>query len=207
MATEENGKEPAKKSSNPLLFFGIGCLVLLVILGILGSVVMKFFVKKAGVGLLQSAIEKKTGVKTNLQDLENGKMSFTDEKTGAKVDIGSGKIPDTFPKDFPVYPGAKVVSVLSGSEKGKNSGFWVAFSTADSVDKVSEFYKINLTKNGWETTANYASGDTSTLAVTKGKMSGSVSVTRATEAKETEIMVVLSEDTGSGNTGETPSAE
>src|SRR3989344_3507920 len=95
-----------KKKVNPLVFVGIGCLVLLVLLGVGSTIVTKFFAKQIGTGLVEKAIESKTGVKTNIEDLEKGKMTFTDEKTGAKVDIGTNEVPDTFPKDFPLYPGA-----------------------------------------------------------------------------------------------------
>ena len=188
-------KKVEKKGTNPLIFVGVGCLVLLVILGVAGSLVMKFFAKKVGVGFLQGAIESKTGIKTNLQDLEKGKMTFTDPKTGSKVDIGTGKIPDTFPKDFPIYPGATVTSALSGSEKGENNGFWVTLSTADSLDKVVSFYTGKLKASGWETTANYSAGGTSTQTVTKGDLSGSLAVTREDDAQETQIMIILGSDT------------
>jgi hypothetical protein len=174
-------KKPVKKGANPLLFVGIGCLVLFVILAIVGSIAV----------FLSGAIESKTGIKTNLSDVENGKFSFTDEKTGAKVDIGTDKLPDSFPKDFPVYPGAKVTGVLSGSEQGKSTGAWITFTTADSKDKVAAFYKTNLKSNGWTDVATYASGDTVTQTVSKGTMSGTVGITRAADEKETEIIVML----------------
>jgi hypothetical protein len=189
-----------KKGTNPIVFVGIGCLVLLVLLGVAGSIFVKFFAKNVGVGLLQGAIEKKTGVKTNLQDIEKGKMTFTDEKTGAKVDIGSTTLPDTFPKDFPVYPGAKVTGVLSGTQKGKSSGFWVTLTTSDSVDKVAAYYKTNLKANGWSTTATYAAGDTSTNVVEKGTLSGTVAVTKGTGSKETDIVIAI----GDGNSTPEP---
>lgn len=180
-----------KKGTNQLIFVGIGCLVLIVLFGLASSIFMKFFAKKVGIGMLQGAIENKTGVKTNLSDLEKGKLSFTDPKTGSKVDIGTGKIPETFPKDFPIYTGAKVTSVMSGSEKGNNNGFWVTLSTSDSMDKVSTFYTNKLAENGWETTSNYSSGDTSTRTVTKGIYSGSIAITQSSDSKETEIMIIL----------------
>jgi hypothetical protein len=195
-------KKQEKKGTNPLLFIGIGCFVLLVIAGVVSSIAMKFFAKKIGVGLLQSAIESKTGVKTNLGDIEKGKLSFTDDKTGAKVDIGSDKLPDTFPKDFPVYPGAKVTGVLSGTEKGKSTGAWVTFTTADTKDKVSAYYKANLASNGWSDLATYASGDTVTQSVQKGTMSGTVGITRASDATETQIIVMLGVDNTPQNTPE-----
>lgn len=196
---ETKSSETGKKGTgiNPLLVVGGGCLVLLVVLGVLLSVAGGWLAKKVGLSFLQSAIEKNTGVKTSLSDIEKGKLSFTDEKTGSKVDIGSGKIPDSFPKDFPIYPGAKVTSVLSGSEKGKNNGFWVTLSTADSLDKVETYYKTNLTKNGWSETSSYSTGDTTTQTVTKGDLSGSVAITRASDAKETDIMIILGQDQSS----------
>ncbi len=183
-----------KKGTNPLVMVGIGCFVLLVILGLASSFVMKFFAKKVGIGLLQGAIENKTGVKTNLQDLEQGKMSFTDNKTGAKVDIGSGKVPDSFPKDFPLYPGAKVVSSLSGAQQGKNNGFWLTFSTSDSLDKVTSFYKNQFAANQWDITTTYTAGDTTSQTVTKGTWSGSVAITGGSSGKETTIIIILGQE-------------
>jgi hypothetical protein len=193
MASTTVEKTAKKGSKNPLLFVGIGCLVLLVILGIVGSLLGNFIFKKAGTSFLESVIEKKTGVKTDISDLEKGKMTFTDEKTGAKVDIGTGKIPDTFPKDFPIYPGSQVLSVMSGSEKA-GSGFWVTLSSADSLDKVSEYYKAQLSANGWEAISNYSAGEMSTQTVQKGELQGSVSVTRGEDAKETQIVIMLGND-------------
>ena len=192
-STPVDTKSP-KKGNNPLVFVGIGCLALLVLVGIGSSIFMRFFAKRVGVGLLQNAIEQKTGVKTNLQDAANGKMTFTNEKTGEKVDIGTGKIPDTFPKDFPIYPGAKVTGVLSGSQAGKSNGFWITLTTGDSLDKVSTYYTNQLKTNGWSQTATYTVGNTTTQTVTKGKMTGTVGITQNSGSKETEIVIMAGED-------------
>lgn len=196
-----------KKGSNPLVVVGIGCLVLLVVLGIVGSIAMRFFAKRIGLGLLQGAIENRTGVKTNLQDVANGKMTFTDQKTGAQMDIGSGKIPDTFPKDFPLYPGVKVTSSLSGAQQGKSNGFWLTLSTADSQDKVVSFYESNLKSNGWTVTATYSAANTSTQTVSKGKMSGTVAITGGSSNKETDIVIILGEDQSATTPSDTPMSQ
>jgi hypothetical protein len=192
--TKTTNAKTTKKGTNPLVFVGIGCLVLLVLLGVGSTIFMRFFAKKVGVGLLQSAIEQKTGVKTNLQDVANGKMTITDDKTGAKVDIGSGKIPDTFPKDFPIYPGAKVTAVLSGTQQGKSNGFWVTLTTTDSLDKVSSYYTTTLKANGWSETATFTAGGTTTQTVSKGNVSGTVGVTQESGSKETTIVIMIGED-------------
>lgn len=197
-----DAKKPVKKGTNPLLIVGIGCFILLVLLGVASSIAIKFFAKQIGVGVLQGVIQSKTGVKTNLGDIEKGKLSFTDDKTGAKVDIGSDKLPDTFPKDFPVYPGAKVTGVLSGTEKGQSTGAWVTFTTADAKDTVASFYKTNLASNGWTEESTFASGDTTTQTVSKGTMSGTVGITRAADATETQIIVMLGVDNSAQNTPE-----
>jgi hypothetical protein len=203
MADTEKTSTSEKKSTNPLVFVGVGCLVLLVVLGIAGSIIMKFFAKRVGMGILSNVIESKTGVKTNISDLEQGKMTFTDNKTGEKVDIGTGKIPDTFPKEFPVYPGTKVTSSLSGAASGKNNGFWLTLSTADSVDKVSGWYKDQLAKNGWKIESNYTANDTMTEAVTKTGWSGSLAIT-GSSGKETQIVIILGQDTTTPEPTDTP---
>lgn len=180
-----------KKSTNPLVYVGIGCLALIVIIGIISTIAFKFFAKKIGTGLVQSVIESKTGVKTNLQDLEKGKMTFTDEKTGTTIDVGSTKIPDSFPKDFPIYSGMKLVSSLTGEKNLKGAGYWLTFSSTDSFDKINAYYTSELPKNGWKESASYAAGGTSTKTVTKGALSGTLSITREDNTKETQVLIML----------------
>lgn len=184
-----------KKSTNPLVFVGVGCLVLIVVVGLLFSIAMRFFAKRIGVGMLQNAIEQKTGVKTNLNDLSQGKLTMTDSKTGTQINVGTGTIPDAFPKDFPIYPGAKVTSSLSGAQAGKNNGFWLTLSTTDAFNAVDSFYKNKLSENGWtaEMSAMYTQNTTSET-VTKGSWSGSLTITADAKSKETQIVILLGQE-------------
>lgn len=181
-------KKTEKKQTSPLVYIGIGCLVLLILIGVGSTIFFKFFAKKA----IEGVIENKTGV--DISDVEKGKMTFTDSKTGAKVDIGSGTVPDTFPKDFPLYKGAKVTSSLSGAESGKNNGFWLTMSTPDSVDKVSAFYKTELAKNGWTIEATYTASGTTTETISKSGWSGSLAISSDTGSKETQIVIILGQE-------------
>ena len=175
------------------MFVGIGCLVLLV-LWASGNRSHEVLCHKIGSGLVEKAIESKTGVKTNIEDLEKGKMTFTDPKTGAKVDIGSNQVPDTFPKDFPIYPGAKVASSLSGAQAGKSNGFWLTMTTNDSSDKVVSFYKTELTKNGWTVDSTFTANDMNTQGISKGTWKGSLSMGKSSPDSETQIVIILGED-------------
>jgi len=201
----ENTKEkeaPAvakKKGVNPLVAVGIGCFVLLFLVGTAISIGMKFFAKKAGTSLLQGFIENKTGVKTNLGDIEKGKVTFTDPKTGQTVNVGGETLPETFPKDFPVYKGAKVVGSVSNTQAGTGNGFLVTFTTTDSLDKVVAFYKSGLTASGWDTTSAFNSDAVQTWSITKGTQEGGVTISADNET--TSILVTLGEKeapTGSG---------
>ena len=161
--------------------FAIGCLVVFAVLGVLASLFAGAVAKK----LIGGAITQKTGVQTNLDDIQNGKLSFTDPKTGAKLDVGTNKIPDNFPGDFPIYPGTKVTSSLSGQ------GFWLTLSTTDAPEKVISYYQTSLKANGWSADTTTGSGVGTNWAVSKGDLSGYITVERAKDADETTILIVL----------------
>lgn len=179
---------PAKKQTNPLVFIGIGCVALLFLGGIGSTIFFRFFAKKA----IEGVIQNKTGI--NVSDVQNGKMTFTDTKTGSTVNVGGGTVPDTFPKDFPLYPGAKVTSSLSGAQSGKNNGFWLTMTTPDTLDKVNAFYKAQLAANGWAIESTYTAGGTTTETMTKTGWSGSLAVTSDSGTKATQIVIILGQD-------------
>ena len=170
MAENDNTNNPTSASSSKMklvVVIVIGGIILFVAAGFL----MQFLAKKAGTALLQ------------------GKTAFTDTKTGQTVTIGEGKLPDEFPKDFPVYAGAKVVSSVSGFQQEESNGMLVTFTTADGLDKVVPFYKSGLSANGWEITSSFDSDTIQTWAIAKGAMEGSVSIT--SQEGLTTIQVVL----------------
>ena len=167
--------------------------IVLVVLGIIISAVMGMVLKKAGSALLNKAVESQTGIKTNIEDLEKGKMTFTDPKTGAKVEINSGEIPADFPKSFPLYPGAKLAATLSGNNKDDEGGYWLTFTTGDGFSKVADYFKTNLAAKGWTAQNVFEAGDNTTMSVKGNNMEGTVSVSRTGDSKETTIVVMLSE--------------
>src|SRR3990167_8427134 len=108
-----------------------------------------------------------------------GKLTFTDTKTGQTVNVGGEKLPDTFPKDFPIYPGAKVVSSVSNIQQGKGNGLLVTFTipVGQGLNKVVPFYKNGLNTSGWTITSSFDSDTFQTWAIAKGTTEGSVSIT------------------------------
>ena len=185
-------KKETPKTSKPLpmgIKILIGCVGLLVILAIimgsLGSVIFPKFVLYT----TKKALEKTAGIKL---DTEGKTMTIKDSKTGAEITVGEEKISSGFPKDFPLYPGAKVSGNISGAENKAGKGFWLIMTTVDTTDKVTAFYETNLPKSGWTVGNTMNIGTSSTWEVTKGDMTGAVIVAADEKEKGTSVVITLS---------------
>ncbi|OGG02516.1 hypothetical protein A2Z33_01825 [Candidatus Gottesmanbacteria bacterium RBG_16_52_11] len=191
--TAQSAPETPVKTTKKLptiAWVGIGCVVLLVLAGIVMTFFGSLFATGIGGALLKKGIESKTGVKV---DSDKGSMTFTDKETGQTVNVGADqKLPDNFPKDFPIYPGVKFTGSMSGNNQKQDSkGFWVVMSTGDSVDQVKEFYDAQLETSGWEVANTMTAGSLVSWTVKKGTLEGAVSVTRGEQDSETAITVTL----------------
>jgi len=182
-------EETKRKGVPKIAKIAIGCLVILIVVVILIGLLAGTVLKK----LVGKVITDQTGVPTDLTQIDQGKLTITDPKTGAKLNIGENKIPEDFPKDFPVYPGASVTSSLSGNQGDQKNGFWLTLSTGDEVSKVVSFYEENLKKNGWTFDTTVGSGTGTNWVVSKDKLSGYVTVDRPKDQDKTSIMIVLGE--------------
>ncbi len=187
MATKASAKK-SSSSSKPIIAVAIGCFVLLLLVGTALSLAFKFFAKKIGGSMVSGMIESKTGVKTNLSDIEKGKMTFTDSKTGQTVTVGAQKLPENFPKDFPIYTNAKVAGSVAGMEGGK-TGMLVTFTTTDTLSSVVAFYQSSFAANGWTTTSSFNTEKMQTWVVKKGTMEGSLSI--SADDNNTTILATL----------------
>lgn len=188
----ETKTEPKKSSMNPILVIGCGCLIVIIVGAIIISMFSGFLIKRFGSSIVQSVIENKTGIKANLNDLENGSMTFTDKKTGQTVDIGAGKLPDSFPDDIKVYPGAKVAGAISGS--GNEEGVFVTFTTDDNISNVVSFYKNSLRSGNWRVESTTELGPMTTFEIAKESATGSITITGDSNKSGTNIMVTINEE-------------
>lgn len=153
------------KKSKPLpkiAIVAIGCVGLLV--------VVSFIFSKFGLNFIKKTVET---------------------KTGAEINIGEGKIPAEFPKDFPLYPGVKVEGNITGTENQAGKGFWLIMTTADTTDKVTAFYQTQLPSNGWTVGSTMNIGPSSTWEVTKADMTATVIVATDEKTKGTRIVITL----------------
>ncbi len=117
---------------------------------------------------VQKAAEKATGVDVNN---DGNKVTITGNE-GDKVEMQGGddvSLPDGFPKDVPLYEGAKLIMSNSYTTDG-NTAYTAVYETSDDVATVHAWYKDALPKAGWTIEGDVVnSSDGSSMAVIGAK--------------------------------------
>jgi len=119
------------------------------------------------------------------------------QKSGEEIVIGEGQLPANFPKDIPIYPGAKPAGSWTSITKDEK-GVLVTLETNDGKNKVVSFYSAELPKNGWtiETTTNTDEGVM--YIIKKNTRTGWVTITAEKNGKTT-IGIVVGDQQGVSN--------
>lgn len=77
----------------------------------------------------------------------DGKATVSSQDGTVSTVVGEeAKVPESFPKDIPVYAGIKVIAA---SEDAKDKTFMIQAETQDALDAVSGFYAKELAGKGW----------------------------------------------------------
>jgi hypothetical protein len=105
---------------------------------------------------------------------------------GGDATVAEGVIPDSFPSDVPLYPGATV----GASMTTPGLGVFATFETDDPVDAILAHYRGELAKGGWSVT-DTAEGD----GVDGSKGNRSVQV-RARKGDDNRTEIVINATTG-----------
>lgn len=181
--TENNNPNNSSSSSNKkIIIIVISIVAGLLVLGIIGSVVTGFIVKKGA----ESVISTATGSKVKIDSKKGGgKVTFkSDNGKGVEFESsesGGVKLNKKFPKDdVKIYPNATIKSSGSSTFNGGtlNNAF---LSTKDSKDKVVEFYEKSFEGSDWESTLNMDndSGATMVYHSKSRNMTASVNIRKA----------------------------
>jgi hypothetical protein len=170
--------EPVAAAGTKKMYITIGVVVvaLLVIGGIQRAVS-----RRAGSDLANRIIEQTTGGKVNV-DSNGGTVTV---KTEQGTVTTSDKLPDGFPTDVPLYPGAKVTGSVAGVQDQKN-GAYVGMESADAFAKVRDYYKTELVAKGWKIDLSSEQGGTMAIF---GASKGTVKLT-LTISQESEKTVI-----------------
>jgi hypothetical protein len=124
--------------------------------------------KKAQERAVQKAIEdsikKQSGGKAKV-DLSKGQITIKDKQGEMTMTQGGGaQLPDGFPNDVPVYPGAAIT--MSAKQP---KAFMVMLTSKDDKKKVADTYKSTLKAQGWEEGSSMDMGDVTSLEYKKEK--------------------------------------
>jgi hypothetical protein len=117
-------------------------------------------------------------------------VTFTG-KSGEKIHVASGEkgvaLPDDFPKDVPVYPGA----TINFSSKTRE-GMLLMLKSTESPEKIKQYYEKETKQQGWEENENTVAMDKITILGFK-KGDRTLTVTINTD-KETIIQLMVAEE-------------
>ena len=172
--TKKEKEKETKPKSNKLVL----------ILAILGAIVIG--VTLVGRFAYRTFLSKTTGGVIGI-DKEGEKVTVKSEEAEFSFEEG-GELPENFPKDFPIYPEAKLISSWTASGE-ETEGLSLVWETNDSIDKVSAYYKEKLTESGWKLSLTAEVEDSITLAFEKNDTGGFLGIT--TEDSKTIISLTL----------------
>ncbi len=130
------------------------------------------------------------GEKMTISD-KGGDMEFSlTGKNGEKVQVSTNRkgvsLPNDFPKDAPVYPGATIVQSLKMKE-----GFSIMLKSADSTEKIKQYYEKTLKEQGWDIENAMNMEQVTMLHSKKENRTLTVSIT---SGNETTVQLMVSQD-------------
>lgn len=167
---EKDTKKIKARFPRPLLII----LIVLVLLITVGAVLFKIFETRISSKFLSLFFSKMSGQAVNVED--GGKKISVDSKDGEFSYSAEGKLPEGFPVDFPIYPGAKLTnSWTADTDDGK--GISVVWESKDTAETVKNFYKEKLAAGGWTIESELAQAEMQSLSFTKDNVSGFVGLT------------------------------
>lgn len=177
-----------KKSSNNTVIIIVVIVVVLVVLGIIGSLVSGWIAKKFTEKGVESIVSQYTN---GTVDIDTKNNTVTIESEDGTATIGSQELPDNFPSDIPVFPGATVLGSVTGSASD-GSGIFVSLNSTDSMDDVKDFYGYRLSDNGWGEEQKTTIGNITNYSVMKGDRRLSISLT---PYEDNQVHITITETT------------
>jgi len=144
--------------------------------------------QKIGEAAVAGVIDKASGGKVSA-DVVNNQMVFKDNKTGDMMAYGEDvKFPDDFPKDMPIYAGAKAVALTISKQADKGTS--VTLKIADDVQKVTSWYADQMKGAGFAEDSSMSAGGTEIRSYSKGSVTLSMTVASDSDSKNAGGSVV-----------------
>ena len=180
-------KEVKEKKDNKSLPIPLIIVAVLALVGVLGY---KFFYKAVRSRIsnyfVSKSLSKQLGGDVKIEG-DGEKVSYKGEDFEFSYDMG-GELPEDFPKDLPIYENSKLLSKWSSTDE-ENEGTSIVLETSDSVAKVSDYYKLELEKTGWNITSTFSQEDSSVYSFEKGDKEGILGITNTDDKVSISITI------------------
>ena len=145
--------------------------------------------QKVGDAVTNKIVDSVTGGKVNV-DSGSKQVTYKDNTTGSSVAYGENvTIPADFPKDVPVYPGAKAIGVVM--TKTGDQGASLTLKTDDDTAKVIAWYEDQL-KASWKQDSSFTANDTEIRSYSKGTAKIALTVSPGDNDKGSVISITKS---------------
>ena len=178
---EEIKKEEAKGNKGLIILI----IIALILVGLF--LVGRTLARKIGQGIFSRVLSQVTDSNVKVEG-DGDSVTFTGEEGEVSFNA-SGDMPESFPKDFPVYSGATLKSSFTATG-ADTKGTSVVWETGDSADKVAGFYKGELVKKGWKIVSTFEQEGTTTLTFEKEGVGGFLGIAKG-EGGKTAISVTV----------------
>ena len=100
--------------------------------------------------------------------MHNGYDGSTTYSNGqGTVTVDAQKMPDNWPSDAPTYANAQIETAVASNPQTGQAGSSVVFTTSDSAQTVTDFYKTQLAADGWKVEQTMTSTSGTVIAATK----------------------------------------
>ncbi len=134
----------------------------------------------------EEAVKKETGKDVDIE-YDQDKVKIETEEGKAEIEK-TAEIPKEFPSDYPIYPGAKLDSVVKIEEQGQKA-YQLVFKSGDSVTEIFAYYKKAFPEKGYKISFSMEAAEQSIFAISKGGDDvGSLTIT---PEKEGSLITVL----------------
>lgn len=150
-------------------------------------------------GVIALALLVGCGKKEQNIAVPGGKATVTQQGSSTTVEVSSQgekikvtasdkgvALPDKFPADVPIMPGA-IVKMAASSGDGLSVTLSVAASPADAL----KYYQDNLKAKGWEIEATMAMGEATMLSAKKDKRECVVNIAKDGSGSAVQLMAPL----------------
>jgi len=117
---------------------------------------------------------------------QDGNKATIKDNKGSEMKIEQGKLPDNFPKDVPIYPGA--IATMNAADP---KAAMVTLRSDASKDEIAKYYTDELKGQGWKIQASTDLGGLFTMIAVKEQRRCTVTVTADQTQKGNTIAITF----------------